>query len=86
MLNARVLKHFHWAKRSSADTPFPASTKGMGCLLHSSWSEEHLDGDLEESLYLLTQVLSVDYQQVHCQSPAIHRAQFENHWFRAIIE
>lgn len=71
----------------SRNTLLPTGMEGMGCLLHSIvLSEEHLDGNLEESQYLLAQRLAVDNQQGHYQSPVIHRAQFENHWFTAIID
>lgn len=69
------------------NTLLPPGMEGMGCLLHSIvLIEEHLDGDLEESQYLLAQRLAVDYQQVHCQPPVIHRAQFENPWFTAVTD
>lgn len=71
----------------SRNTLLPIGTEGTG--ISSTplfWPEEHLDGDLEESQYLLAQRLAVDYQQAHCQFLVIHRAQFENHWFTAIIE
>lgn len=78
MLNARVLKPTE--EELSRGTPLPVGTRGMGCLLHSAVSE-HLDGDLEESQYLLVPGLCVDYWQAHCQSPTNHRGLFENHWF-----
>jgi len=87
MLDARVLKHFHRGKRSSAEIllclqalrAWAASATPLFVIRGTpGWQLGGKPVPASSGALCGSPASAL--------SPAIHRAQFENHWFSAIIE